>query len=535
MSGRDDRDVVSSARAERSAPSAPAAAPGAHRRPGRLGAWVLTAAYATIVSFGAVHHEPWRDEVVPLSIARHAHSLVELTRPLKFEGHPILWYLVLWIGNGLVGRAWILKVASAASAIGAVFLLARSPLAWWLKTLVAFSFFPLYQYAVVSRGYSLEMLVLCAFCALYPRRGEHPVALAFVLAALANTEAYGLVMALAAAAMLLVEAGMRGGLRAVRVDRGVVAGAVVFVLGLALAVAVAFPDPAHPLTGFEHLAPSSLAAGLGRAVLAPVGHAGTFGIVPVPSAFAWAYFIYLVPRPSVLCFAAVALVGIETLSNVVYGPGAPWHVGNLVLVLVAAMWLDASGSAPALALSPVLVGARRWLGRALALAVAVVFAGQVALGVAHLRADLRYDYSANRRLAELLRSDPALANAVVMGEPDTPLWSVPYYADNRIYLAREDTFRAWGMYGPQRATTYDLAALLSAARRIRSECGCAVVVTLGWPLAEPGTYANFTGTRFEEHFVATADAREAFFAATRLLARLGPTITDENYDVYVLR
>src|SRR4029453_13900709 len=110
------------------------------------------------------------DEVVALSIARNARSFAGLAEPLKFEGHPILWYVVLWLGHAVVGHTWILKVAGAGSAIGAMFLLGRSPLPWWVKWPFAFSLFPLFQYAVINRGYCLEMLVLFASCALYPHR-----------------------------------------------------------------------------------------------------------------------------------------------------------------------------------------------------------------------------------------------------------------------------------------------------------------------------------------------------------------------------
>jgi hypothetical protein len=96
----------------------------------------------------------------------------------------------------------------------------------------------------------------------------------------------------------------------------------------------------------------------------------------------------------------------------------------------------------------------------------VVLGGQILLGAKHITTDIQYDYSENRRLAELLAGDPTLAGAVVMGEPDTPLCSLPYYADNRIYLARENVFRDWGNFAPPRPVTYDLGALLEAARRV---------------------------------------------------------------------
>jgi hypothetical protein len=149
--------------------------------------------------------------------------------------------------------------------------------------------------------------------------------------------------------------------------------------------------------------------------------------------------------------------------------------------------------------------------------------------------DTRYAHSANRAFGELLHDDPALAGAVVMGEPDMPLWALPYYADNRIYLAREQIFRPWGRFGAGRARTYDLERLLATARRVQAECGCPVVVTLGWSLDAAGTFANAPGTYAEEHFTITEAARDAFRAATRHVGRLGPTITDENYDVYLLR
>ncbi len=470
----------------------------------RSAAAAVTLVYAAIVIVGAAHHEPWRDEVVPLSIARDVGSLRELVAALRFEGHPILWYLVLRCLYAVVGSTWILKAASIASAVGAVFLLNRGPLAWWVRLLFTFSFYPLYQYSVVSRGYGLEMLLLFAFCAAFPRRRERPILVALLLAGLANTEAFGFIVAVAAGAMLVVEAA-RGASR----GAGAAGGAwrvaiVVYVAGLAAAAAVALPASAHPLAGFAHRDVGDVAAGVVGAIVAPAAHAPHFFGLPPASLLVWAYFVYLAPTLPVLCFALVGFVGIEVLFDVVYGPGAPWHVGNLVLVLVATMWLDAAEGGSTRALSAGLTRARLWLGRGLAVAVVVLFAEQVVLACNYLRQDLAHDHSANRRLAELLHADPSLAGAVVMGEPDMPLWSLPYYAENRVYLAREQVYRAWGVFGPGRARAYDLEALLETARRVRERCACPVVVTLGRRLDALGTFTAFPRTYAEEAFTVTA-------------------------------
>lgn len=502
----------------------------------RAGSVAITLVFAAIVTWASLHHEPWRDEVVPLSIARQAGSLSELAAPLRFEGHPILWYLLLWLGWNAVGQTWVLKAASVGCAIGAVYLLNRSPLPWLLRILVTFSFFPLYQYSVISRGYSLEMLALFGFCALHPHRRERPVAVALVLAALANTEAFGFIMAAALVAMLLAESLREPSRwRSLLADPWVLGAVAVFAAGLAVAAIVAMPDAKHPLTGVRAIDVRAVAASVGSAIAYPVAHATQFAVVPYPSLWIWGYFLYLTKRPPLLCFAAFSLIGFEALFNLVYGPSAPWHVGNVVLVLVATLWLDAAASTAPIAMPALVERVRRGLGWVLAAGAIVMFAGQVRMAIGSIALDVEHDHSANGRLAEVLRAEPALRDAVVMGEPDTPLWSLSYYADNRIYMPRERTFRDWGMFSSDRPSAYDLGELLREARAVRAECECPVVITFGWNLGETGTHVNFPGTRFEESFTITAEQRADFLAAVQPLVRLrGPTLTDESFDVYVL-
>ncbi|MEO6029671.1 MAG: hypothetical protein ABIR79_22620 [Candidatus Binatia bacterium] len=506
---------------------------------GRRWVWpaAITAVYAIVVIWAASHHEPWRDEVVPLSIARAAHSFSELVAPLRFEGHPIGWYALLWVLDALIGKAWVLKAASVGSAIGAVFLLNRSRLPWWLLALFTFSFFPLYQYSVVSRGYGLEMLVLFGLCTIFPHRRGHPIALGLVLAALANTEAFGAIIAIAVAGMVVVEAAMvADARRRLATDRAVWAGAAVFAAGLLFALWVAFPAASHRGTGIHQLGAVDVALGIGHAILQPVAHSTGMATLPVPTLWIFAYFVYLVRTPPLLAFVAVALIGMEALFNLAHGPSAAWHIGHVFLVLIAALWLDASGSIATLSLPTRLEHGRVWLGRILMAGLCVVLAQHVSLGAARIMAETRYDYSANRRFGELLHANPAWDDAVVMGDPDGPLWSLPYYAGHRVYLAREATYRAWGVYAPPRRVAFDLSELLATARRVHSECACPVVLTLGYDVGQLGIHTRFKGTRFEETFEITARARDEFLAATKPIARSNePTITDEHYDVFVLR
>jgi len=503
--------------------------------PGKRAATRITILFALVVLIVSAAHEPWRDEVVPLSIARNTASLREMIEQLRFEGHPILWYLILRDTYAIVGQTWVLKIASVGSAIGAIVLFMRSPLALWLKTLFAFSFVPLYQMSVVSRPYGLGMLLLFAFCSLYPRRRERPIALALVLAALTNTHLFGAILALAAGASLLFEAvwsgwDWRGYLR----DRRLVCAVGVYVVGLALAAAVALPDPSYRGTNVAGLGLEGIAERVMLSIEQPAAHAGWSFIIPAPSVWAWAYFVYLIPRPALLCFAAAATIGMEVFFRVVVLPTG-WNVGALLLVAIATMWMDASGSTPAIALSPRLDRVRHWLGRLLAAAITVVLVGHVLMALVFVRAELTRDHSANRRLAQAIHADPSLANAVVISEPEWLVTSLPYYADNTIYLPREGVFRSWLRFGPRRRVASDLDALLAAAREVHAQCSCPVIVAMGWDV-QPGVYKGNEGTPYEETFTITPAARDAFLAGTRHVADLRqPTITDERYDVYVVR
>ena len=311
----------------------------AARGAGRAPLWVavaITALYASIVIVTSVHHEPWRDEVVPLSIAREADSTVDLARTLSFEGHPALWYVCLRYAHLVIGHSYALKILSVTCAIAAIFVfLWRAALPLWFRTLFVLGYIPLYQYSVVSRSYSLSMLLLFVYCWLYTRRLERPVRVALVLAAIANCHVFGLIVAVAAGLSLAVER-IAARRREGQIRPGRLAAAVaIYLAGIAFSIALAFPDPAFTAATVDW---PTIAAGIGRALLQPLGHSGSFFFVPAPSLLIWLFFLFLLPRPALLAFAGVAVVATELVFTLVWPP-APWHLGTVLLVIVATLWL----------------------------------------------------------------------------------------------------------------------------------------------------------------------------------------------------
>jgi hypothetical protein len=533
---------------------------GVARGVGRAHPWwsvaAIVAVYAAVVAYTAAHHEPWRDEVVPMSFAKGVASLGELWEVLRYQGHPILWYLVLRGAYLVFGTTTVLPVASVVIAVAAVaVLLALAPLPLWVKALVAFGYFPIFEYSVIARGNGLAMLLLFAFCAFYVRGGS-PIAAAAALAVLANTTVLGFVVAVAAGAMAVVD-GIVDARRArdardrVRPTRRHLAAGVVYLAGLVHVAASNSPGTAvfPAAIGWRDVEP--ILSALGWAIVNPVAHSAFLYWVPVPGLWIWLLLaVVLRRRPAVVVFALLALVGFEMIFALVY-PASPRHGGYVLMVVLATLWLSEVwrwSDAPAEAGHAASV--ERWTRKLLILPLVLALGYQVVLGAGYVVDDVQLEYSSSRRLAELIASDPRLDRAIVIGEPEALHQTVPYYRDNPIYFPQEQAFRDW-MWSPSvsfsvandstrslqigRRADYDLGELLRTATELRDAHGVPVVMALGWFVDGPETQRAYVGTWYEQLFTVKPPDRDAFLAQTQFLGRLrSASFTDENYDVFVL-
>lgn len=166
-------------------PEAASMAPG--RRPIR-GApeWLALSLYGVVVAAAIHFHEPWADEAQAWQIARSL-SLRQMFHVLRYEGSPGLWHLLLWCLSRLhVSYAGMRWSSGGIALAGIAVLLLCSPFPRWLKLLLPFTFFLVFQYAAVARSYVFAPILLFSLAALWPRRFEKPIAVAVTLGLLAN-------------------------------------------------------------------------------------------------------------------------------------------------------------------------------------------------------------------------------------------------------------------------------------------------------------------------------------------------------------
>ena len=155
---------------------------------------------------GILNHELWQDEMQAWMIARDSSSITELFKNLKYEGHTALWYLCLrflnsFTHNPLAMQFFHLILATINIAIFVVF----SPFNKLQKLLFTFGYFPFYEYNIISRNYNLGVLLFFSFCALFPFRRKSYFPLAIILALLAHTNIFSLIIAIVLQLTLLLE------------------------------------------------------------------------------------------------------------------------------------------------------------------------------------------------------------------------------------------------------------------------------------------------------------------------------------------
>ena len=134
-----------------------------------------------------VFHESWRDEAQAWLIARDL-NFFEIVQQLKYEGHFLLWYLILFPFAKLGFPFFVVNIISWLFVLIAVgIILWKAPFSKINKTLIIFSFPILYLCPVISRCYSLIPLSIVLLSIFYKDRMEKPFRYILSIVLLANT------------------------------------------------------------------------------------------------------------------------------------------------------------------------------------------------------------------------------------------------------------------------------------------------------------------------------------------------------------
>jgi hypothetical protein len=415
----------------------------------------LVAAFALIVGTVILRHEMWRDELQAWLIAQASDTPRELLHNTRYEGHPILWYALLWPFAHLSHSPRLEQTIEWLLAVGAVTIVVlRAPFSRMQKALYVLGYFVVFEYGVMARSYTLGMLLVFGAVAVAatPRSDgtRRWSAVGVLLAACAFTSAFGTLLAGAVLAGLLVDEWVRG-----RSRRPIVLGA----LG-GVVVAIAAYAQARPAPGTSSLAEWHTDVNVHRAAgaLAAVSRA----LLPVPKvqhafwntsvtdgsttiaallsvvailAVAWALrrtagalMTWVVGNVAVVGFSYLKLDEFSTMR----------YVGHLFVLLVAVLWLRTSMHA-----RPDVDDAREL--RFVAIGFTALLAVQAAVGLYAVARDVDGRFSDAKAAAAYLDNHYAADTRIIV-DPDFAGSALSAYLDRPLRYVqgnRTGTFVLW--------------------------------------------------------------------------------------------
>jgi hypothetical protein len=495
-----------------------------------LGIWL------TVVIFTATRHEFWRDEVRTLSLVRAATSPLDLYELIQYDGHPILWSLLLYIGKSIVDTPFVLPVVSIMIAFAAVAVfMFFSPFPFWIRCLLIFSALPFYEYSVMARNYGISMLLLFIGAVLYRNRAKYPLSLALVLALLANTNVHSAILVCLIAALWAWDTVVEQRTASVR-RRGLslyLPFAVVFA-GVLLCAVFTMPRENTILTSVHNsVSMGDIAYSLVDAVLHPDQTFSKIILAVVPSSLA-AGLLYLAAlgllhRPNLFLAALGGQIAFGVLFRVVYGGGYR-HQGLFLVFMVFLYWLFIES----LKNRDMTRVKHALFNMGLYVAMLTLILGNVVKTKNTVWTDISKEMSSSRAFGEFLNRSGAYQEAVIVPEPDFLVESLPYYAKNRIYLPREQRFGTTVSWTTDASYRLSLGELLSAARAIKARYGQSVLIVLGHRDVDKHKFGE---KKYSYNKVFSWNTNESadFNESTKLVGEFRAASGDENYSVYTIR
>ena len=107
--------------------------------------------------------EMWGDEIHSWNIAKGSAGYLDLIHNTRYEGHPPVWYTILWtISKFTHNLAYVQMVHwfIASLSMSCTFFFTN---AVFSRVLIPFGYYFLYEYSVLSRNYAIGILLACLY------------------------------------------------------------------------------------------------------------------------------------------------------------------------------------------------------------------------------------------------------------------------------------------------------------------------------------------------------------------------------------
>ncbi len=376
---------------------------------------VVLAAYCAILAVIAVHHEPWFDEAQAWLLARDASVPDLFFLYLRYEGTPGLWHLLVMAPAKMGFPYWTMHLLAALfSTAATAMILWLSPFPPAIRIAIPFTYFLLYQYAVVARSYALLAPLLFAIAWFLPRARSRPWILIALLVALANVSIHGTFAAIGILVAYLIDIRTDPDFPKPVFSRQLIVSCGVLLLAVVAIALEVWPVSSSPF--IQHITDnitriSHLRTHLGRGkyqIREAFSSALPIALVSLALSVFW-----MARNRTALYFALPAGL-VVAFSSFIYA--SPWHAGVLFMLWLFAMWIASSRNPRT---TPLYV----WFAWAMVLGMHVYWAARAGL------TDINEPYSGSKAVAENIAPDVA-AGKRIAGRGFYLIAVQPYFGKN---------------------------------------------------------------------------------------------------------
>ncbi len=431
---------------------------------GRFFVEIYSVLFIILGIFGVLHHDLWRDELQAWLIARYSHSIPELLYNLRYESHPPLWYFLLfWFKNITSNPKSMQFLHLGLASINAWLVLKFAPFSRLQKVFLIFGWFLFYEFALISRSYVLGVFFIFLFCILARQQKRDYLLLALVLILLNFTSILGLILAVAFAAFLVLEAIQMPVLLEHKRPQALVA---LFLLISAVFTGLIIMNPLPDSGWIKGLiswpGPRPFFKSL---ILAYFPYWGSIRMISV-SLLQFSYlffflsFFFFYRKGSVLFLYAIGVLGLVLFFSMINNLFSR-HMGHLFILLVACWWI-----------CPQIPS---WANRL----ITVVLFIQLAVGLGAYKSNLNLTFSDGKDAAIYIKMHKLdQLPIIVAGSGGVPISG--YLNKPVFYLVRE----RWGTFYiyDNKAAEFSSQQMLDQAQRISRQFKKDAVLALSHPL-----------------------------------------------------
>src|SRR5579872_353891 len=377
-------------------------------------------ALAALVLYTVSRHEPWADEAQAWLIARDFGWWRMILGELRYEGHPPLWFAILWpaIHFFHMPYTYLGYLGGSIAILGLAVLIFFAPFPRVLRYLIASSFFFVYQYAVIARPYVLMPLLAFGAAYFYRKGVSRILAFGVCTALLIQVSSYAAVIAIALSTVCVMQFSSAWKDISDKDRKRVAAAGALIALSLVMVVAVLLPRSDSSLVAQAR--GITLGRHLQLVLEGLIGSLSNSWLVAIPGLFiagVWAY------QRGHLLLMVLSVGGTAMVYGFLRGYGH--HQGLITIAFVAFLW----AAWPDRGQADLVPRDARRLHQAAIVALLFVFGWHCEWSYIAIRSEWAGAYSGARDAAMFLQS----VHADQVGCRGYTFWSIgvqPYFDHN---------------------------------------------------------------------------------------------------------